>query len=96
MSSSRSCEPADARVRYFPAVRPDEALERVVGTVEADHTVVLTNLDLEEQTRIWEALNEPYRLSVCYKVRVTTIDSARRVELADVVDSQKGFGSPEN
>jgi hypothetical protein len=37
--------------------------------------VVFCRLPLEEVTRIWEALQEPYRLSVCYLVRVVRIDS---------------------
>lgn len=37
--------------------------------------LILCRLTLEELTRIWEALQEPYRLSVCYQVRVTRIDS---------------------
>jgi hypothetical protein len=39
--------------------------------------VIFCRLSLEELTRIWEALREPYRLSVCYQVRVTRIDSIR-------------------
>lgn len=40
--------------------------------------IVLCRLSLEELTRIWEALREPYRLSICYEVSVTQIDSRRR------------------
>lgn len=39
--------------------------------------IVLCNLSLEQITRIWEALQQPYRLSVCYEVRVTRVDSKR-------------------
>jgi Pvc16 N-terminal domain len=39
--------------------------------------IVFARLSLEELTRIWEALREPYRLSVGYRVRVTTIESLR-------------------
>lgn len=34
-------------------------------------------VSLEELTRIWNAFNEPYRLSVCYQVRSVSIDSSR-------------------
>lgn len=37
----------------------------------------LRRLTLEELTRIWNALNEPYRLSVCYSVRIVHIDARR-------------------
>lgn len=39
--------------------------------------LIFCRLTLEELTRIWESLQEPYRLSVCYQVRVTTIESER-------------------
>lgn len=48
--------------------------------------IILCRLSLDELTRIWEALKEPYRLSVCYEVRVTRVDSQRRGERTRVVD----------
>lgn len=33
--------------------------------------------DLRELAEVWEALQQPYRLSVCYEVRVPRIDSQR-------------------
>jgi hypothetical protein len=63
-------------------------------TNEADELrVILCRLTLEELTRIWEALREPYRLSVCYQVRVTRIDSRREVESARVLERTAGFGA---
>lgn len=40
-------------------------------------SIILYRHSLEELTRIWDALKEPYCLSVAYQVRVTRIDSAR-------------------
>ena len=37
--------------------------------------IIFCRLTLEELTRIWDALREPYRLSVCYQVRVSRICS---------------------
>lgn len=43
-----------------------------------DHlSIVLLSTKLEDLTRIWNALMTPYRLSVCYEVRVVPIESAR-------------------
>jgi len=53
--------------------------------------VVFCRLPLEEVTRIWEALQEPYRLSVCYLVRVIRIDSTKLDENAPVVDITAGL-----
>ena len=38
-----------------------------------DLRISLHRRSLEELTRVWEALRESYRLSVCYQVRVTQI-----------------------
>ncbi len=39
--------------------------------------VTMNPVSLEELTRVWNAFNETYRLSVCYLVQVVSIDSAR-------------------
>jgi hypothetical protein len=39
--------------------------------------VTINPVSLEELTRVWNAFNEAYRLSVCYVVQVVSIDSAR-------------------
>ena len=48
---------------------------------ELEHTaeelkVDLCQFSLEELTRIWNALNQPFRLSVCYEVRIILVDSS--------------------
>ena len=53
--------------------------------------VIFCRLSLEELTRIWEALREPYRLSVCYQVRVTRIDSQRRPLHARVIEQNSDY-----
>lgn len=51
----------------------------------------LCRLTLEELTRIWEALREPYRLSVCYQVRVTHIESLKPGGAARVMERAADF-----
>jgi hypothetical protein len=53
--------------------------------------VVFCRLPLEEVTRIWEALQEPYRLSVCYLVRVIRIDSTQLDDNTPVVEITTGL-----
>jgi hypothetical protein len=48
--------------------------------------VVMCNLNLEQLTRIWEALQQPYRLSICYQIRVTEIDSRRDSTNARIIE----------
>lgn len=53
-------------------------------TVTEEISISLYRRTLEELTRIWDALREPYRLSVCYEVRLTRIDSNRRIRAGRV------------
>jgi hypothetical protein len=63
------------------------------GMAEAneDVRIVLNPVSLEETTRVWQALEMSYRLSVCYIVRVALVDSRRRRETTPVVERQGEF-----
>jgi len=63
-----------------------------VSNVFEELRIVFARLTLEELTRIWESLQEPYRLSVAYQVRVTRIDSLREQDARRVVDRSTGYG----
>jgi hypothetical protein len=56
--------------------------------------VILRRLTLEELTLVWQALREPYRLSVCYEVKVTRLDSLRTATGATVVERQADLRVP--
>ena len=66
---------------------PDSA-----GSMGEELRVIFSRLSLEELTLIWQALREPYRLSVCYQVRVTRIDSRRTMQHARTVTVQNDLG----
>jgi len=66
-------------------------LEDVASNIFEELRVVFCRVSLEELTRIWESLREPYRLSVCYLIRVTRIDSRRTPESALVLERIAGF-----
>lgn len=46
---------------------------------------------IEELAKVWEALQKPYRLSVCFEVRVVRIDSKRRPPSGRVRDRATNF-----
>lgn len=46
---------------------------------------------IEELAKVWEAMQQPYRLSVCYEVRVVRIASLRRLSGGRVVDRVSDF-----
>ena len=61
-------------------------LRKDTPQVAEELRIIFCRLTLEELTRIWEALREPYRLSVCYQVRVLRVESERKLEQARVVE----------
>jgi hypothetical protein len=75
---------------YDNAIMP---LRRPVEAIAEELRVIFCRVSLEELTRVWEALREPYRLSVAYTVRVTRIDSQRMPQRARVVEASSGYGA---
>jgi hypothetical protein len=67
-------------------------LRRPPDDISEELRIIFCRLTLEELTRIWDALREPYRLSVAYQVRVTTIDSQRTGGQARVVEYGRDYG----
>jgi len=63
-----------------------------VSSIHEELRIIFCRLSLEELTRIWEALKEPYRLSICYQVRVTRVESLRQSGKARVINRFAGFG----
>ena len=55
--------------------------------------LIMCRLTLEELTRVWEALREPYHLSMCYKVTVAQIESTAITQKARVVEADNDYGT---
>jgi uncharacterized protein DUF4255 len=53
--------------------------------------VVMCQRDIRELAEVWEALQQPYRLSVCYEVRVPRIESMRFDRTGRVDDRRFDF-----
>jgi Pvc16 N-terminal domain len=63
-----------------PLLRGADLRAELVGT-DAELNVRLEALDLDQISRVWEALEGSYQLSVSYEVAVVDIDSARAPEV---------------
>jgi hypothetical protein len=63
-------------------------LDSTLRPDELNMKVTLSPVTLEELTRIWNAFNQPYRLSVCYQVQTISIDSIRQPEIGQPVMEQ--------
>jgi hypothetical protein len=46
---------------------------------------------IEELAKVWEALQKPYRLSICFEVRVVRIDSERTLNAGRIADRETRF-----
>ena len=57
-----------------------------------DLRITPCRLALEELTRIWDSLRQPYRLSVCYEVRGLHIPSQVEFSTPVVTEQSGGFG----
>lgn len=82
----------------------DQAVVRIVDptagvNINEELRITLFRRSLDEISQVWQALREPYRLSICYQVRVSHIDSERYDASAPVIDVsglwQQGVGTIE-
>ncbi len=53
---------------------------------EEEIRISMCHRDLRELAEVWEALQQPYRLSVCYEVRVPRIESTRVQHAGRIAD----------
>jgi hypothetical protein len=77
------------QVFHDQSVLPMPAVENG-GFAEELH-VSFAPRTIEELAKVWEAMQQPYRLSVCYEVRMVRIASQRRQVGGRVADRASGF-----
>jgi hypothetical protein len=65
------------QILYDNALVAESKMTETLRLATDKLAIVLLSTKLEELTRIWNALQTPYRLSVCYEVRVVPIESTR-------------------
>jgi len=72
---------------------PAIVLASELDDIHEELHILLARTPPDEMSRIWEALKEPYRLSLCYQIRAVRINSASGVPAAArVVDRFAGIG----
>lgn len=74
------------RTLYDGAILSGPQLAGALAGTPVALKVTMIPLTIEERTRIWHAVQKPYRLSVVYEVRVVPIASLSGQELAPVVE----------
>ncbi len=83
---------AAMRVFYDNAIIGDPLLTGSLRGSGEELRVVLCRMNLEEQTRIWNALQMSYRLSVCYEIRLAHLDSQDRRDISRVETQEIRYG----
>ncbi len=53
--------------------------------------IILNSLSLDDLTKIWNSLDTPMRLSVCYEVRVIMIESEREKESKRITEKNADY-----
>ncbi|HEY1758757.1 MAG TPA: DUF4255 domain-containing protein [Bryobacteraceae bacterium] len=71
------------QILYDRTILESSDLSGALGASGEEIRLILNSVSLEELTRVWQALEIPYRLSVCYIARVVIVDS-----------QQEQFGQP--
>jgi len=79
------------RVFYENSIIRGADLQGALGGSDEELKLDLCQLSIEDLTRIWNALNRPYRLSVCYEVRIALIDSLIEESTTRVIEKQNEF-----
>jgi hypothetical protein len=81
------------QVLYDHAILESSDLTGSLGASGEEIRLILNSVSLEELTRVWQALEIPYRLSVCYIARVAIVDSQQEQWIQPVVDKRITYGS---
>jgi hypothetical protein len=82
------------QVFYDRAILEGGDLAGLIAGADLQLRVILNTVTLEETTRVWQAMEMSYRLSVCYLVRVVPIDSQREEFSQPVVSRTNTYGQP--
>jgi hypothetical protein len=83
------------QVLYDNAILSGSVLQgNLVGTDQA-LKITLSPLTLEERSRVWFAVQRPYRLSASYEVRVVNLDTETLEQFRPVNRRSLEFGSLE-
>jgi hypothetical protein len=80
------------QVLYDRAILNGPDLMGSLAASDEEVRIILNPVSLEETTRVWQALEMSYRLSVCYAVRVAMVDSRRERLVPRVVRKTAEYG----
>jgi hypothetical protein len=80
------------QVLYDKAILEGADLTAPLDAADEPIRLTLNPVPLEEITKVWQAMELDYKLSVCYIARVTFLDSSRTNSSARVVEKTANYG----
>jgi hypothetical protein len=83
------------QVLYDGAILSGPDLQGSLAGTDDALKITLAPLSLEERTRVWHAVQKPYRLSLSYEVRVVNLDTEQQDLLTPVRRRSLNFAVPE-
>lgn len=81
------------QILYDRAILQGADLSNGLSTSGEEVRLVLNPVSLEELTRVWQALEISYRLSVCYIARVVIVDSEQEQFRQPIVHKKVTYGT---
>lgn len=84
------------QVFYDNAILSGPQLQGNLAASDQVLKLKLATLTLEERTRVWHAVQKPYRLSVTYEVRVVNLDAEKTVQSTPITEGNMDYGVRRN
>jgi len=80
---------------YEDSILSGPTLKGVLAGTNQALKITMAPLSLEERSRVWYAIQKPYRLSVSYEVRVVNLDPEQASRVQPVRQRTADFATPE-
>jgi hypothetical protein len=80
-----------AQLFYDTPIFSGSLLKGALKDTSEELKITLAPLTLEERTRIWHAIQKPYRLSLTYEIRVANIDTEIELITPAVASREMGY-----
>ena len=78
-------------ILYDNAVVKGSELQGGLADAAEELRIILNPMSLEDSSKLWSSFMRPFRLSVCYEVKVIYIDSEREQETGTVLRKRLEF-----
>ena len=79
------------RIFYTHSILTGSFLKGDLENTSEELKIELSQLNVEELTRVWSAFTIPYRLTVCYEIRILLIDTDLDRDVERVIEKEDRY-----